>query len=112
MQSKFTRKSNHKHKKSLLWISAFLLLVGSMVFYLWIYNHTNALYKEIDQLKRKEASLVAQNRMLVVEIEGLCRADRIKNIASTEIEMITPAPETLAVILDPKLLGINNGKRL
>jgi cell division protein FtsL len=76
-----------------------------MVFYLWVYNHTNALFREIDQLKRKEAGLTARNRMLIVEIEGLGRADRIKNIAMNEIEMVTPLPETLAVILDPKVLA-------
>jgi len=77
-----------------------------MVFYVWIYNTTNALYREIDQLKRKEASLIARNQMLVVEIESLSRADRIKNIATTEIEMVTPLPETLAVIIDPKILAV------
>jgi len=106
MHKKITRKNNHKRRKSLLWIAAFFMLVGSMVCYLWIYNRTNALYREIDQFKRKEASLIARNRMLIVEIEGLGRADRIKNIASSEIEMVTPVPETLAVVLDPKYLAI------
>lgn len=103
--SRLVRKSHHKHKKSLLWVSAFVVLVGSMVFYLWLYNHTNALYREIDQLRRKEAGLIARNRIIVVEIEGLSRADRIKNIASTEIEMVTPAPETLAVVINPNVLA-------
>ncbi|MCK9243928.1 MAG: cell division protein FtsL [Candidatus Marinimicrobia bacterium] len=106
MHTNLRRKSVRKWKKNLLWMSGFLLIVGSMVFYLWIYNHTSSLYKEIEQLRRKEASQVAQNRMLVVEIEGLSRADRIKNIAMTEIQMVTPAPETLAVILDPKILAV------
>ncbi len=44
--------------------------------------------------------------MLVVEIERLSRADRIKNIATTEIEMVTPLPETLAVVIDSKVLAV------
>ncbi len=107
MRNQTFRKHNHKNRKNLLWISAFVLLVGSMVFYLWIYNHTNALYREIDQLRRKEVGLVARNRILVVEIEGLGRADRIKEIAATAIDMVTPAPETLAVIINPQSLASN-----
>ena len=44
--------------------------------------------------------------MLVVEIERLSRADRIKNSAMTEIEMVTPLPETLAVVIDSKVLAV------
>jgi len=106
MSAIITRKTNRKRKKNLLFTGGFLLLVGSMIFYLWIYNYTNALYKEIEQLRQKEAGQVARNRILVVEIEGLNRADRIQSIASTEIEMVTPTPETLAVVLDPKILAI------
>ena len=75
-------------------------------YFIFGFNTTNALYREIDQLKRKEASLIAQNQMIVVEIERLSRADRIKNIATTEIEMVTPLPETLAVVIDSKVLAV------
>lgn len=53
-----SRKSFRRRKKNLLLIVGFFVLIGSMVFYIWIYNTTNVLYREIDQLKRKEVSLI------------------------------------------------------
>lgn len=78
----------------------FLALVGFMVFYIWIFNYTNILYGEIDKLKREEANLMTQNRIVSVELERLSRADRIINIAMSEMNMYTPAPETLVVIIN------------
>ena len=78
----------------------FLALVGFMVFYIWIFNYTNILYREIDKLKREEANLITQNRIVSVELERLSRADRIINIAMSEMNMYTPAPETLVVIIN------------
>ncbi len=81
-------------------LALFSFLVGSMVLYVWIFNYTNILYKEVDKLRREEANLVTQNRIASVELERLSRADRIINIAMSEINMCTPAPETLAVVIN------------
>jgi len=79
--------------------SLFVFLIGMMIFYVWIFNYTNQLYKEIDVLKREEANLVTQNRITSVELDRLARADRIKQIATDEMNMYTPPPETLAVVI-------------
>lgn len=71
-----------------------------MVFYVWIFNYTNQLCEKIDVLKREEANLITQNRIILVELDGLSRADRIKQIASSEMNMWTPQPETLAIIME------------
>jgi cell division protein FtsL len=42
---------------------------------------------------------VTQNRLVAIELDQLSRADRIKQIASSEMDMWTPTPETLAVII-------------
>jgi len=79
--------------------SLFFFLIGMMVFYIWIFNYTNQLYKEIETLKREEANLITQNRITSVELDRLARADRIRQIAANEMNMWTPPPETLAVII-------------
>jgi len=78
----------------------FIILIVFMVFYVWIYNRTNALYQEVADLKRLENEMSAQNKILAVEIEQLSRSDRIKEIASTQLQMVVPVPETLAVVID------------
>jgi len=98
------RRNLQKRRHNLVLLTIFSLLVGSMLFYLWIYNYTNQLYRNIEQLRRQESNLVARNRMTMIEIEHLNRTDRIKNIAANEIEMVTPVPETLAVVIDPKTM--------
>ncbi|HCL00727.1 MAG TPA: hypothetical protein DHW42_11565 [Candidatus Marinimicrobia bacterium] len=94
------KKISRNKKKNLIMLALFSFLVGSMVLYVWIFNYTNILYKEVDKLRREEANLVTQNRIASVELERLSRADRIINIAMSEINMCTPAPETLAVVIN------------
>ena len=65
--------------------------------YVW---DQNIVIKERDELLRTEATLQSQNRLIRSEIAHLSRADRIKEIASTKLSMVTPVPETLAVIID------------
>lgn len=93
------KRISRKRKNALILIGLFLTLIGFMVFYVWIFNHTNMLYKEIETLSRKEAGLATQNRILTVQLEKLSRADRIQKIATTQLNMVTPAPETLAVVI-------------
>jgi cell division protein FtsL len=94
------KKISKNKKKNMIMSALFLALVGFMVFYIWIFNYTNILYGEIDKLKREEANLMTQNRIVSVELERLSRADRIINIAMSEMNMYTPAPETLVVIIN------------
>ncbi|MBU0710685.1 cell division protein FtsL [bacterium] len=93
------KKISKNRRKNMIMSSLFLFLIGMMVFYVWIFNYTNQLYKEIDVLKREEANLVTQNRITSVELDRLARADRIKQIATDEMNMYTPTPETLAVVI-------------
>ncbi|MDO9549020.1 MAG: cell division protein FtsL [Candidatus Marinimicrobia bacterium] len=93
------KKISKNRRKNLIMSSLFIFLIGMMVFYVWIFNYTNQLYKKIDVLKREEANLVTQNRITSVELDRLARADRIKQIATDEMNMYTPPPETLAVVI-------------
>lgn len=93
------KRISRKRKNTIILIGLFLTLIGFMIFYVWIFNHTNMLYKEIETLSRQEAGLATQNRILTVQLEKLSRADRIQKIAKTQLNMVTPAPETLAVVI-------------
>jgi len=93
------RKVSKNKKRKLVMFSLFLVLVCFMVFYIWIFNYTNLLFKDLEKLKREEAKLLTQNRLVAIEIDRLARADRIKQIASSEMDMWTPTPESLAVII-------------
>jgi cell division protein FtsL len=95
------RKISKNKKRKLIMFSLFLVLVCFMLFYIWIFNYTNLLFKDLEKLKREEANLLTQNRLVAIEIDRLARADRIKQIASSEMDMGTPAPESLAVIITP-----------
>jgi len=93
------KKISKNRLKNMIMSFLFIFLIGMMVFYVWIFNYTNQLYKEIDVLKREEANLVTQNRITSVELDRLARADRITQIATDEMNMYTPPPETLAVVI-------------
>jgi len=95
------RKISKNKKRKLIMFALFLVLVCFMLFYIWIFNHTNVLFKDLERLKREEANLLTQNRLVAIEIDRLARADRIKQIASSEMNMWTPTPESLAVIITP-----------
>ncbi len=85
-------------------LGLFFCLIVFMVFYIWIYNYTNQLLTSVEDLRHEEVLLVNQNKMLSAEIENLNRADRIKKIAAQELNMVTPAPETLAVIIEQDII--------
>jgi len=98
------KKISKNRKKNLIMGSLFGVLIGMMVFYIWIFNNTNQLYKEIETLKREEANLVTQNRITLVELDRLSRVDRIKQIATSEMNMWTPPSETLTVVISEPIL--------
>jgi cell division protein FtsL len=93
------KKISKNRKKNFIMGSLFVALIGMMIFYIWIFNNTNQLIREIELLKREEANLVTQNRITSVELDRLSRVDRIKRIATTEMNMWTPPPETLTVVI-------------
>ncbi len=107
MKREKIRRISKKRKTSAILFILFLSIIGLMVFYIWIYNHTNMMFREIEELQRKEANLAAQNRIVSVELDKLSRSDRIKKIASVQLDMVVPAPETLVVIIDPNSMKIN-----
>lgn len=101
-------KAKQKRRRTLVGSLLFLVLIGSMFLHLWIRNYINNLYRDIEQLRRKEAMLVAHNRTLQIEIETLNRPDRIKTIALNDLEMVFPYPETLAVVIEPTTKLVRN----
>lgn len=103
-------KAKQRRRRTLVSALLFLVVIGSMFLHLWIRNYVTNLYREIEQLRRKEAMLVARNSALQIEIESLNRPDRIKTIARDELEMVFPYPETLAVVIQPVNNLVRNGQ--
>ncbi|MFA4838195.1 MAG: cell division protein FtsL [Candidatus Neomarinimicrobiota bacterium] len=104
MKANNNRKPKTKVTRNLILFMGFISVVLLAVLYLWIFNHTNLMFREVEDLKRKEAMLATQNRMISMDINRLSRADRITEIASTQLEMVTPIPETIAVIINTEIL--------
>lgn len=80
-----------------------LLLILSCVLYIWKKNKIDLLVDDLVVLQRKEQELRTQTREIEIEIERLSRSERIKRIASEELNMYTPDPETLTVKLDEEI---------
>ena len=95
-QKSSSRKLIHSPILTLL----FLLLLVFMLCYVWVYNRTNTLYQQVAELKTQETEIRSQNRELQVQVEQLSRSDRIKKIATEQIGLVVPVPETLAVVID------------
>ena len=91
--------------KNIIALVLFVVLICFMAFYIWIYNHTHSLLDEIAELRHQEASIATQNRILSVELQNLSRTDRIKQIASEQLNMTTPIPETLAVVINEEIIN-------
>lgn len=107
MKREKSRRISKRRKHTTILLLLFLSLIGFMVFYIWIFNHSNMMFKKIEELQRKEANLLTQNRIASVELDKLSRSDRIIKIASVQLDMVIPAPETLVVIIDPNSIKIN-----
>lgn len=76
------------------------LLIGLFLGYLWVHNAVTKTIKENVALRKLEHQLDNRNRELRSEISDLSRGDRIKRIARTELNMVTPEPESLVVFID------------
>lgn len=104
MKSKINREITGNKLKNFILFSLFLSLVLLAVLYLWTFNHTNLIYRGVEELKRKEATLITENRIIAMDIERLSRADRITEIASTQLDMFIPVPETVAIIINSDII--------
>ncbi len=107
MKKNQNKRIEKKKKKNLVMLALFFSLILFLTLYLWIFNYTNILIGSIDKLKREEAYLIAQNKKSRIEKYKLSRADRIKEKAFNEINMVSPKPETLSVIIDHNILEMN-----
>ncbi|PIS28214.1 MAG: hypothetical protein COT43_06845 [Candidatus Marinimicrobia bacterium CG08_land_8_20_14_0_20_45_22] len=104
MKANNNRKSKKKVTRNIILFTGFVSFILLALLYLWILNHTNLMFRKVEDLKRKEAMLTTENRMISMDIDRLSRADRITEIASTQLEMVTPIPETVAVIINTEIL--------
>lgn len=75
------------------------VLIGLFLGYLWIYNSVTGTIKENMALRRMQTQLENTNKELKSELSVLSRGDRIKRIARTQLHMVTPEPESLAVFV-------------
>lgn len=80
-----------------------LLIIISGITYIWQSNKVDMMMETLSILESKENELIAQNREIKIEIERLSRAERIQKIATEELNMYIPDPETLAVKIDKEL---------
>lgn len=98
--SKSKRKKRTKTNHSLiLFLIGFTASIILMAGYIWISNEINSLTRDIARLREVKARLITQNNIIKAEIERLSSADRIKKIASQELNMVIPKPETLFVVV-------------
>ena len=105
MKKRTKRKPGKRTKKrrefisSLLFFTITLLSISGLLTYLWVYNEINLTIMENNMLRKIAIKIETENKGFNSEIASLERIDRITNIAQNELKMVTPEPETLAVVL-------------
>lgn len=87
-------------------IGLFTFIVMSAI-YIWIFNYTNMLVNDIDSLLAEEARVETEVKLIRAEIDRLSQSDRIQEIASTQLDMVVPSPETIIVVIEPNLVSFN-----
>ena len=106
MKKKKKRKTARWTKKqrefisSLLFFAITLLSISGLLTYLWVHNEINLTIMENNMLRKIAVKIETENKNIDSEIGFLERIDRITNIAQNELKMVTPEPETLAVVLE------------
>ena len=106
MKKKKKRKTARWTKKqrefisSLLFFTITLLSISGLLTYLWVHNEINLTIMENNMLRKIAVKIETENKNIDSEIGFLERIDRITNIAQNELKMVTPEPETLAVVLE------------
>ncbi len=103
---KRTRRSKRKQEfiNSILFFLITVFSISGILTYLWVYNEINITSRENEALKRIRDNIIEENRVLHNDIAGLNRIDRISQIVKKELQMVSPAPESLVVFVDPELL--------
>lgn len=96
---------------SVIFFGSVTALVLGFLAYLWIYNEVNLQVKEIAELEEIRENVRTENGQLEGEIASLSRADRITEIARTQLQMVSPEPESLAVFVDAALLTLPGDAR-
>jgi len=106
MNKKTKRKASRRTKKrrefisSLLFFTITLLSISGLLTYLWVFNEINLTSMENNMLRKITLKIETENKNINSKIASLERIDRITNIAKNELKMVTPEPETLAVMLE------------
>ena len=106
MNKKTKRKASRRTKKrrefisSLLFFTITLLSISGLLTYLWVYNEINLTIMENNMLRKITVKIETENKNINSKITSLERIDRITNIAKNELKMVTPEPESLAVMLE------------
>ncbi|MFQ6674142.1 MAG: hypothetical protein ACE5GH_05080 [Fidelibacterota bacterium] len=94
-------KQQQEFINSLLFFITSILSIAGLLTYLWVYNEIGITARENDALQRIRGNVGEDNLQLRSEIAGLRRVDRITGIARSELNMVTPEPETLVVFVNP-----------
>ena len=76
-----------------------IFLVSSAIAYLWAYNQTDVVALELVETQALIKEIENTNRDLQTAIDQLSQIDRITRIARQELNMVTPAAESLFVYL-------------
>ncbi len=74
-------------------------LVSTAIAYLWTYNQTDVLAARLAESRQTLAMLENENRELQASIDNLARMERITRIARRQLQMHSPAAESLIVYL-------------
>ncbi len=97
-------RSKKKKSSEFFFTLSFMIImtgvIGLFIGYLWIYNAVTGTIEENEALRRMETQLEHRNQELQSAVSQLSRGDRIKQIARTDLHMVTPPPESLVVFLD------------
>ncbi len=105
------KRSSKRKKEFLQTVSFFFISIFSitgLLVYLWVYNEINITVRDVSALEKISAGLLNDNKMLTNTVARLERIDRITDIASRQLGMVTAIPETIVVNVDYRESGILN----
>ncbi len=103
---KHTQEASRDFFFTLSFLVIMSLLIGCFLGYLWIHNAVTSTIQENVALRKMETELENRNKELRSEITSLSRGDRIKRMAREQLDMRTPAPESLVIVLDEEQITV------